>query len=162
MIYLLLLSIITSSQCDITQFSGNTIFHDEICYDFPWYKNSSNYPDLTIENIYYNFTLQNNVCNAFIVILPFFNWNLFCLNNCNDMIKPYSDFWGICIKSGKNSTLYYNIIANYTIGNPNPSPSPKNKFEPFLLVLGVGVVISGVSFTKDTIDGENERLIHTV
>lgn len=142
--YLLLLLIINLVNCDITEFSGDTVFCDEICFEFPWYRNQSLFRRVTIENVFYNFTLKNNICNTFIVILPFYNWNLFCLNNCSDIIKPLSNMlWGICLKSIGNSTLNYTIIANYTITNPSP-PEKSDRHIIIAICVGIGALVGFV------------------
>lgn len=114
--FILLINLATSF---ISNFSGETVFDQEICYEFPWYKNRSLANYLIIETVYYNFSVQNNICNSFVVLLPSYNWNLICINNCSStLIKPYNSLWGICLKSfGKDDKVISTGSSKAAFGN---------------------------------------------
>ncbi len=105
-------------------FQNSTTFDEVIYFTFPWSgdnRNRTNYWDVEMQNLFYNFTVKNNQTNVFIIVTPSVDWNRLCQDNCylNKNVSYMSwELWGVYVKSVGRSSIDYTVIIDYGFQQP--------------------------------------------
>lgn len=156
-----------SAESQRIAFQNSTVFNEVIYFTFPWYHNRTNYWDVEMQNLFYNFTVKNNQseCDAFVVVTPFVNWNRLCQHNCSlNMNVSYMswELWGLYVKSVGHSFINYNVILDYGF-QQEKKPSYHSSLTWFWITLGacgLAILIIGafcLCILKSQKDGKEKK-----